>query len=115
MLENVGTFGEKAIVIVDRDVTGKLKKSFFANSGAEGIEGAVRLAKRYSKKNEAIALTQSFHGRSYATLSLTGNAGRKRGGGAYMAGGGGGADGSALPPPRAVRDRVLTHLAHLQP
>ena len=65
---------------------GRLKKSFFANSGAEGIEGAVRLAKRYSKKNEAIALTQSFHGRSYATLSLTGNAGRKRGGGPYMPG-----------------------------
>jgi 4-aminobutyrate aminotransferase/(S)-3-amino-2-methylpropionate transaminase len=65
---------------------GRLKKSFFANSGAEGIEGAVRLAKRYSNKNEAIALTQSFHGRSYATLSLTGNAGRKRGGGPYMPG-----------------------------
>lgn len=65
---------------------GRLKKSFFANSGAEGIEGAVRLAKRYSKKNEAIALTQSFHGRSYATLSLTGNADRKRGGGPYMPG-----------------------------
>ncbi len=65
---------------------GRLKKSFFANSGAEGVEGSIRLAKRYSKKSEAIALTQSFHGRSYATLSLTGNAGRKRGGGPYMPG-----------------------------
>jgi 4-aminobutyrate aminotransferase-like enzyme len=65
---------------------GKLKKSFFANSGAEGIEGAMRLAKRYNSKNEIIALTHSFHGRSYATLSITGNAGRKRGGGPYMPG-----------------------------
>lgn len=65
---------------------GRLKKSFFANSGAEAIEGAMRLAKRYTKKNEAIALTQSFHGRTYATLSLTGNAGRKKGGGPYMPG-----------------------------
>ena len=65
---------------------GNLKKSFFANSGAEAIEGAARLAKRYTKKNEAIALTHSFHGRTYGTLSLTGNAGRKKGGGPYMPG-----------------------------
>jgi 4-aminobutyrate aminotransferase len=65
---------------------GNLKKSFFGNSGAEAIEGAARLAKRYTKKNEAIALTHSFHGRTYGTLSLTGNAGRKKGGGPYMPG-----------------------------
>jgi 4-aminobutyrate aminotransferase len=65
---------------------GKLKKSFFANSGAEAIEGSLRLAKRYTNKNETLALTHSFHGRSYATLSLTGNAGRKKGGGPYMPG-----------------------------
>jgi len=65
---------------------GRLKKSFFGNGGAEAIEGALRLAKRYTGKNEAIALTQSFHGRTYATLSLTGNAARKMGGGPYMPG-----------------------------
>jgi 4-aminobutyrate aminotransferase/(S)-3-amino-2-methylpropionate transaminase len=65
---------------------GGLQKTFFGNSGAEAIEGSVRLAKRYSKKNEAIALTHSFHGRTYGTLSLTGNATRKRGGGPYMPG-----------------------------
>lgn len=65
---------------------GNLKKSFFGNSGAEAIEGAARLAKRYTEKNEAIALTHSFHGRTYGTLSLTGNASRKKGGGPYMPG-----------------------------
>jgi len=65
---------------------GRLKKSFFGNGGAEGIEGALRLAKRFNGKNEMIALTNSFHGRTYATLSLTGNCGRKRGGGPYMPG-----------------------------
>jgi len=65
---------------------GKLKKSFFGNGGAEAIEGALRLAKRFNNKNEMVALTQSFHGRSYATLSLTGNSGRKKGGGPYMPG-----------------------------
>lgn len=65
---------------------GRLKKSFFGSSGAEAIEGAIRMARRYTGKNEALALTQSFHGRTYATLSLTGNAGRKKGGGPYMPG-----------------------------
>ncbi len=65
---------------------GKLKKSFFGNSGAEAIEGALRLAKRFNNKNEMVALTNSFHGRTYATLSLTGNCGRKKGGGPYMPG-----------------------------
>jgi 4-aminobutyrate aminotransferase/(S)-3-amino-2-methylpropionate transaminase len=50
------------------------------------VEGSARLARRYSGKNEAIALTHSFHGRTYGTLSLTGNATRKRGGGPYMPG-----------------------------
>jgi 4-aminobutyrate aminotransferase/(S)-3-amino-2-methylpropionate transaminase len=65
---------------------GNLQKSFFGNSGAEAIEGAARLAKRYTCKNEAVALTHSFHGRTYGTLSLTGNSARKKGGGPYMPG-----------------------------
>lgn len=78
----VADLAEKMAVITP----GRLKKSFFANSGAEAIEGAMRLAKRFSGKNEMVALTHSFHGRSYATLSVTGNAGRKKGGGPYMPG-----------------------------
>lgn len=65
---------------------GRLKKSFFGSSGAEAIEGAMRMARRFTGGNEALALTQSFHGRTYATLSVTGNAGRKKGGGPYMPG-----------------------------
>jgi 4-aminobutyrate aminotransferase len=65
---------------------GKLKKTFFCNSGAEALEGAMRLAKHRTGKNEFIALTQSFHGRTYATLSITGNSARKSGAGPYMPG-----------------------------
>jgi len=65
---------------------GRLKKSFFANSGAEAIEGAVKLAKLYTGKTELIALTHGFHGRTLGTLSITGNAGRKRRGGPYAPG-----------------------------
>jgi 4-aminobutyrate aminotransferase len=65
---------------------GRLQKTFFSNSGAEAVEGAMRLAKRYSGKREFVALESSFHGRTYGTLSITGNSGRKKGGGPYMPG-----------------------------
>ncbi len=65
---------------------GQLKKTFFASSGAAALEGALRLAKLYTGKREFIALQLSFHGRSLATLSLTGNSGRKRSGGPFMPG-----------------------------
>jgi 4-aminobutyrate aminotransferase len=65
---------------------GKLQKTFFANSGAEGIETAMRLAKAFTGRRELISLTQSFHGRTYATLSITGNKARKTHGGPYMPG-----------------------------
>jgi len=65
---------------------GKLQKSFFGNSGAEAIEGAMRLAKQFTGKKELVALTQSFHGRTVGTLSVTGNYGRKKGAGPYLSG-----------------------------
>ena len=65
---------------------GALQKTFFGNGGAEAVEGAMRLAKQYTGKFEFIALTHSFHGRSLATLSITGNAMRKKGGGPYIPG-----------------------------
>jgi 4-aminobutyrate aminotransferase/(S)-3-amino-2-methylpropionate transaminase len=69
-----------------RITPGALRKSFLGSSGAEAIEGAMRLAKHFTGRNEFVALTHSFHGRTYATLSITGNSGRKRSGGPYMPG-----------------------------
>ncbi len=65
---------------------GRLEKSFFGNSGAEANEGAMRIAKKYTRKNEFIALRASFHGRTIGTLSITGNYARKRGGGPFLSG-----------------------------
>lgn len=54
------------------------KKVFFANSGAESNEGAIKIARKYSHdkygegRNEIITLTNSFHGRTITTLSATG-------------------------------------------
>ncbi len=53
-------------------------KVFFANSGAEANEGAIKLAKMYfykknqPEKNEIITLTNSFHGRTIACVAATG-------------------------------------------
>ena len=54
-------------------------KAFFANSGAEANEGALKLARKYfynkgQEKPEVITLENSFHGRTLATLSATGQA-----------------------------------------
>jgi 4-aminobutyrate aminotransferase len=65
---------------------GALKKTFFGNSGAEGIETALRMAKAATGRSEFIALTHSFHGRTVGTLSVTGNMQRKKRGGPYLPG-----------------------------
>jgi 4-aminobutyrate aminotransferase / (S)-3-amino-2-methylpropionate transaminase / 5-aminovalerate transaminase len=65
---------------------GALQKTFFCNSGAEAIESALRMAKVATGKREIIALQMAFHGRTYATLSITGNMARKTRGGPYMSG-----------------------------
>ena len=64
----------------------RLRKSFFANSGAEAIEGAMKVARLYTGKHEIISLQASFHGRTLGTLSITGNQGRKKRGGPYAPG-----------------------------
>lgn len=53
---------------------GKLTKSFFTNSGTEANETAILTARAYTGNTEMIALRHSYHGRSAATMSLTGQA-----------------------------------------
>jgi len=65
---------------------GRLDKTFFSNSGAEAIEGALRVAKQFTGNYEFIALQCSFHGRTNATLSVTGNRKRKFKGGPFLPG-----------------------------
>ncbi|MFD2369358.1 aspartate aminotransferase family protein [Brevibacillus sp. GCM10020057] len=55
-----------------------LDQAFFCNSGAEANEGLIKLARRYAQKVkgtdrfEIITFAQSFHGRTLATLTATG-------------------------------------------
>ncbi len=57
-----------------------MSKAFFTNSGAEAIEGALKLTKKYGNEKkgpghyEIIAMKHSFHGRTIGAVSVTGNA-----------------------------------------
>jgi 4-aminobutyrate aminotransferase len=50
---------------------GKLKKTFFTNSGTEAVETAVMLARMYTGRDEIIALRYGYSGRSTLGTSLT--------------------------------------------
>jgi 4-aminobutyrate aminotransferase len=50
---------------------GKLDKVFFANSGAEAVEGAIKLARYTTRRPALIGFQGAFHGRTYGALSLT--------------------------------------------
>jgi acetylornithine/N-succinyldiaminopimelate aminotransferase len=54
-----------------------LSRTFFANTGSEAIEGALKMAKAHGRainpeKYEIVALENSFHGRTLGALSVTG-------------------------------------------
>lgn len=48
-----------------------LDKAFLSNSGAESVECAIKLARKYTGKTEIIALMGAFHGKTMGALSAT--------------------------------------------
>lgn len=55
------------------DITpGNLQYSFFCNSGAEAVEGAIKLARLYTGKTEVISTKNAYHGVTMGALSATG-------------------------------------------
>ena len=48
-----------------------LNKILFANSGAEAVESAIKLARKFSGKPEIIAMMGAFHGKTMGALSAT--------------------------------------------
>ncbi len=47
------------------------KRVFYANSGAEAVEAALKLSRYHTKRDKTIAFYGSFHGRTMGALSLT--------------------------------------------
>lgn len=50
---------------------GDVKKTYFANSGAECDENAIKIAKAYTGRHNVICFTGAFHGRTNLTMALT--------------------------------------------
>lgn len=72
-------YQEEQVALANRLLgTSHLDRVFFCNSGAEANEGAIKLARRYMREGrgeerfEIITLSGSFHGRTLATLTATG-------------------------------------------
>lgn len=47
------------------------KKTMFLNSGAEAVENALKIAKRFTGRNEIVTFSGAFHGRTHMTMALT--------------------------------------------
>ena len=55
-----------------------LEMTYLVNSGAEAIDGALKLAKRYTGREEIIAFKDAYHGNTHGALSVAGNEVHKR-------------------------------------
>ncbi len=55
-----------------------LEVTYLVNSGAEGIDGALKLAKRYTGREEIISMKNAYHGNTHGALSVAGNEVHKR-------------------------------------
>lgn len=55
-----------------------LEVTYLVNSGAEAIDGALKLAKRYTGREEIISMKNSYHGNTHGALSVSGNEFQKR-------------------------------------
>ncbi|MEY8753539.1 acetylornithine transaminase [Peribacillus frigoritolerans] len=62
-----------------------LSQVFFANSGAEANEAAIKLARKATGKSKIVTCQQSFHGRTFATMAATGQEKIKTGFGPMLA------------------------------
>jgi acetylornithine/N-succinyldiaminopimelate aminotransferase len=50
-----------------------LRSVYFVNSGSEAVEGAMKLAKRYTGRTEVIAFNKAYHGSTQGALSILGH------------------------------------------
>ena len=67
-------------------VRGQKKKVYFANSGAEADENAVKIAKAFTKRQNIIVFSGAFHGRTHYTMAMTSKKAYAKGMGALAVG-----------------------------
>lgn len=59
--------------LITDHLPGSLDSVYFTNSGAEAVEGAMKLAKRVTGRTQVIAFNQSYHGSTQGALSIIGD------------------------------------------
>ena len=62
----------KLAKLLSENLPKSLSCSYFVNSGTEAIEGALKLAKRYTGKSKIISFKESYHGSTAGSLSIMG-------------------------------------------
>ncbi|MES2268183.1 MAG: aspartate aminotransferase family protein [Bacteroidota bacterium] len=62
-------FAEKLVSILPKT----LNSVYFTNSGSEAVEGALKLAKRFTARQQIVAFNGSYHGSTHGALSVMGN------------------------------------------
>ncbi|HEX8018472.1 aspartate aminotransferase family protein [Mucilaginibacter sp.] len=62
-------FAEKLV----SELPDNLQSVYFTNSGAEAVEGALKLAKRFTGRRQVVACLNSYHGSTHGALSVMGN------------------------------------------
>lgn len=62
-------FAEKLVSLLPAN----LESVYFTNSGAEAVEGALKLAKRFTGRQQVVAFHNSYHGSTHGALSVMGN------------------------------------------
>jgi 4-aminobutyrate aminotransferase/(S)-3-amino-2-methylpropionate transaminase len=68
MYEPYVNLAEKLIEVTPGEYS---KKAMFANSGAEAVENAIKIARKYTGKAGIVSLDFAFHGRTYMAMTLT--------------------------------------------
>jgi len=65
-------YNEEQVILAEKlaKLSG-LDKCFFSNSGTEGIETAIKLTRKHTKKTEIISTKHAFHGRTLGSLAAT--------------------------------------------
>lgn len=69
---SVGTMAALLAANLARLTPGNLSRCFFGNSGAEAVEGALKLARLATGRSTFVYAENSFHGKTFGALSVTG-------------------------------------------
>lgn len=62
-------YAERLVSLLPRG----MDSCYFVNSGSEAVEGALKLAKKYTGRSRIISFTNSYHGSTHGALSIQGN------------------------------------------